>query len=98
MVPYWALAGCMSLRIRARVKKESQLQTKEAKYPMPGITRIHRYLRSLSANRSAASGREVKQGARAASKLADILCTPRSVPPYFYVAPVRGPVDRMPPT
>ena len=67
---------------------------------MLGITRIHRYVRPLSATSSAASGREFKANAitRLASKLATLLCTPRAVAPYLWVAPQRPPVDRLPPT
>jgi hypothetical protein len=67
---------------------------------MLGITRIHRYVRPLSASKAAASGREskVKRSTRIASKLVTLLCTPRAVPPYLWVNPERPPVDRMPPT
>jgi len=64
---------------------------------MLGITRIHRYVRPLSASEAAASGRESKVN-RIASKLVTLLCTPRAVPPYLWVKPERPPVDRMPPT
>jgi hypothetical protein len=64
---------------------------------MLGITRIHRYVRPLSASQAAASGRESKV-ARIAAKFLTLLCTPRAVPPYLWVNPERPPVDRMPPT
>lgn len=63
---------------------------------MLGITRIHRYVRPLSASH-AASGRE-SNVKRIASKLVTLLCTPRAAPPYLWVNPERPPVDRMPPT
>jgi len=81
-------------------KKERQSPEKENPYLMLGITRIHRYVRPLSATPSAASGREFKANAitRLASKLTTLLCTPRAVAPYLWVAPQRPPVDRLPPT
>lgn len=73
---------------------------KEAKHLMLGITRIHRYLRPLPAKPTAASGRDLKAkpAARLASTVANLLCTPRSAPPYLCVTPERPPVDRVPPT
>ena len=73
---------------------------KEAKHLMPGITRIHRYLRPLPANRTAASGRDLNgnRGIRLAAKLATLRCTPRSAPPYRCVTPERAPAKRLPPT
>ncbi|GLO15673.1 hypothetical protein PPUJ20028_42580 [Pseudomonas putida] len=67
---------------------------------MLGITRIHRYLRPLPANRTAASGRDLKakRAARLTSQIANLLCTPRSAPPYLCVAPERAPDKRVPPT
>ena len=73
---------------------------KEAKHLMLGITRIHRYLRPLPAKPTAASGRDLKAKpvARLVSKVTNLLCTPRSAPPYLCVTPERPPVDRVPPT
>lgn len=73
---------------------------KEAKHLMPGITRIHRYLRPLPANRTAVSGRDLKgkRVIRLASKLATLLCTPRSAPPYLCVTPERARAKRLLPT
>ncbi|GLO27310.1 hypothetical protein PPUJ21368_51410 [Pseudomonas putida] len=67
---------------------------------MLGITRIHRYLRPLPAKPTAASGRDLKAkpAARLASKVANLLCTPRSAPPYLCVTPERAPDKRVPPT
>ncbi|CAI3798291.1 hypothetical protein GLGCALEP_01938 [Pseudomonas sp. MM221] len=50
--------------------------------------------------KNAASGRDLKakRANRLASKLANLLCTPRSAPPYLCVTPERPPVDRVPPT